>query len=343
MKVPVKKVMIFRPASIGDCLMGKYFLENIRAQYPSVHCTLVVSSRAAMVRDLFAAYPWVEVLKVNKNPTSLVRFFSRGQQDIVVTSYTGGVFGILPKLAARAIARVLVGYSDRSKFNRFLYDKLVVLRGRSRAPRLLECDALEVLGIPPTVVRPSFTYLPQPALLPRLGLEEKKYVVLHLFSGGQARGLSPARKQALIEVLAAAVPRGTRLVLTGSDKERESLGERFPACVLKAHTSLQELAHLMDHAALVVSLDTGAAHLAAHMGKPLIVLASCVGVQWWAPEMYGFDKLTAGGAGTPTELFTRLDICKEGHDYSGYAQCLDAIDMQAVATKAAQILRQLED
>ena len=322
----MKTALTFRASSIGDSLMGKYLLENIRTAFPGARCTLAVSSRAGMVRDLFAAYPWLEVIEVNKSPASLGRFFARGRQDIVITPYTGGVFGILPKLTARAVARTLVGYSDRSPLNRFLYTKIIPLVGRSRAPRSLECDALAALGVPVAQDRPSFVYLPQPALLERLGLKEKEYVVVHLFSGSNARGFSPDKKKELISVLAKTL--SLPLVLTGTPKETESLGV-LPANARTADTTLQELTHLIDHSAGMVSLDTGAAHIAAHLRKPLVVLASCVGVQWWSKEMYG--------EGVPNALFTRLDVCASGHDYSGFAPCLEAIDVEEVARRAIKM------
>ena len=322
----IKNIIIFRASSIGDSLMGKYLLENICAVNPSARCTLAVSSRATMIRDLLAAYPWLEVLEVNKNPFSLMRFFARGRQDVVVTPYTGGVFGVLPKLVARLSAKKLIGYSDSSPFNRLLYTKLIPLVGRSRAPRLLECDALAAAGIPVSVTRPSFAYLPQPELLPRLGLSAGKYAVLHLFSGSNARGLSPEKKQELINILAKTL--SLPLVLTGTSKETSSLGI-LPANTRTAETTLQELAHLIDHSAGMISLDTGAAHIAAHLRKPLVVLASCVGVQWWSKDMYN--------EGVPTALMTALDVCKNGHDYSGYAKCLEAVDMDEVVRRAKEM------
>lgn len=328
----IKKILTFRAASIGDSLMGKYLLENVCAAYPDVHCALAVSSRASMIRDLFAAYPWIEVVEANKHPRSLLALFRRGRNDVVVTPYTGGVYPIAPKLIARLIARTLVGYTDKSKLNAFLYTKLIPLIGRGRAPRLLETDALKAAGIPVSIEHPSFSYLPQPQLLERLGLQAKKYIVLHLFSGSDARGLSPARKQALIQALVKVLPADMKLVLTGSDKERKSLGELPPQAV-SAQTSLQELAALIDQSVGMVSLDTGAAHIAAHLRKPLIVLASCVGVQWWSPDMYG--------VGVPSALLTRLDVCAAGHDHSGYAKCLEAIDVDEVANKARGVFRML--
>jgi len=322
----IKKTLIFRASSIGDSLMGKYLLENIRAAYPEAHCAIAVSGRVNMLRDLFAAYPWLEVIEANKNPRSLFTLLKRGRNDLVVTPYTGGTFPVAPKAIARLIARALVGYTDASNLNRFLYTKLIPLVGRARAPRLLETDALNTLNIPISIEYPAFKYLPQPNLLEQFGLQVKKYIVLHLFSGSNARGLSPVSKHNLILALSKMLP--MPLVLTGTLKETASLGE-LPLDAHAAHTTLQELAALIDSSAGMVSLDTGAAHIAAHMRKPLIVLASCVGVQWWSPEMYGM--------GVPRVLFTRLDVCRDGHDYSGYAKCLEAIDMDAVAKKAGDM------
>ena len=309
-----KKVLTFRPGSIGDCLMAKYFLEQVRAADPALCATLSVPTRVAMVRDLLAAYPWIEVVQTKS--------LRPPRRDLVFTPYTGGVFPLRTKLFARLLAKKLIGFSDRSPFNRFLYNKIIPLVGRSRAPRLLECDALAAAGIPVSTAQPSFKYLPQPELLPRLKLLDRKYVVLHLFSGSNARGLSPERKRALIEALAL-LP--LTLVVTGSAKETASLGT-LPPNALSVETSLQELAHLIDHSAGMVSLDTGAAHIAAHLRKPLVVLSSCVGVQWWNKDMYGES--------VPTALFERIDVCKGGHDYSGYAQCLDIIDFGEVAARA---------
>lgn len=309
--------------------MGKYLFENIRVIYPDARYTLVVSSRVDMIRDLFATYSWLKVIEVNRNLHSLIAFFGRGRSDVVVTPYTGGVFPLAPKCIARLIARTLVGYTDRSKFNRFLYDKLIPLVGRARAPRLLETDVLAALDVPVSVPYPTFTYSPQMYLLERLWLQEKGYVILHLFSGSDMRGLSFEMKHRLISMLRTTL--SVPLVLTGTRKETESLGE-LPDGVRIAHTNVQELAHLIDHSAGIVSLDTGVAHIAAHLRKPLVVLASCVGVQWWSPAMYGKD--------TPYTLFTRRDVCTGGHEYRGSAKCLDAIDSAEVAKAVAQLIPQ---
>jgi hypothetical protein len=105
----IHKALTFRASSIGDCLMGKHLLENIHVQRPNARLGIVVASRGAMIRDLFAAYPWLEVIETSRrNPQtlfSLLRIFFRS--DLVITQYAG-------KKGGRFSLRVLAGdYSAR--------------------------------------------------------------------------------------------------------------------------------------------------------------------------------------------------------------------------------------
>jgi hypothetical protein len=43
------------------------------------------------------------------------------------------------------------------------------------------------------------------------------------------------------------------------------------------------------------------------------------------------------GEGAPAAIFTRTDVCAAGHDYSGYAKCLEAISIDEVVGKAKEI------
>jgi ADP-heptose:LPS heptosyltransferase len=328
------KVVTFRASSIGDALMGKYLLENIHERFPQAKIGMVVGSRAEMLKDLFAAYPWLEIMQSNRrNPASLLRLWSTWKgADLVVTQYAGkkgGSFNAWSKIAARLLSKRggLVGYADGSPaLNALLYDRVVPLPG-GRAPVALERDALAAAGVT-TNTSPSQRYVPQAGLIERLGLMPGQYVVLHLFSGGDARGFSPERRRKIIKHLTAALP-NTTLVLTGSPKEQESLGEGLER-VLRPRTTLQEVMHLIDHSRGVIAVDTGVAHLAAHLRKPLMVLASCVGLHWWGEEMYGRD--------IPARLFAKPEICAGMHDFSGYAKCLEALDLDEVASAAVRLL-----
>ncbi|GAB3958252.1 hypothetical protein GCM10027614_75410 [Micromonospora vulcania] len=83
--------------------------------------------------------------------------------------------------------------------------------------------------------------------------------------------------------------RGHRVVLTGSADER-ALAERVaetaglpPTAVLAGRTDLGALAALVAHARLVVSGDTGVAHLATGYGTASVVLFGPVPPARWGP------------------------------------------------------------
>lgn len=334
----VRKALVFRASSIGDCLMAKYFLENVHVAYPKARLGIVVASRGKMIRELLAAYPWIEIIETNRTDfRGLLRLWNRFHgSDVVLTQYAGkpgGRFSLRSKIAARLLARKggLIGFFDTSKWNRFLYDKLIPL-DIYRAPRLLESDALRTLGIPEVITRATLIYIPQPELLSSNGLVREKYLVVHLFAGSEARGLSPQKRQELLDALAEELP-DTTLVLTGSAGERtfiEKLTVPKNALVLAGKLSVQELAALIDRSAGMVSIGTGPSHMASHLGKPLAVLVTCVGRHWCGTEQFG-DAAAI--------IFSAVEKCVSGHNtLKQFPDCLEHIDMRAVARTAHSFL-----
>ncbi|TSC68603.1 MAG: hypothetical protein G01um101456_563, partial [Parcubacteria group bacterium Gr01-1014_56] len=175
----VEKAVTLRASSIGDALMGKYLLENIHAQFPDAHCSILVAGKAAMIRDLLLAYPWIEIIEANKSqPLSIITAFRKlFISDATVTQYSGrGQFATASKLFAWAITRKgrLVGFSDAWPLNRFVFDHLIPFSMR-RAMRLHECDALEALGIEVSIKDITLIAKEGSPVLERLHLKEKEY------------------------------------------------------------------------------------------------------------------------------------------------------------------------
>jgi ADP-heptose:LPS heptosyltransferase len=312
--------------------MGKYFLENIRAAYPDARLGIVVGSRSAMLRDLFAGEPWLEVIEANRrSPASLISLWRdwRGS-DAVLTYYTAGTLNISTKLIARLLARrgALIGFEDAASYNRALYDQVLPLPIRDREVRLHECDALKTLGVPVSVSRLSLNYVPREGVAEKFNIAGP-YAIVHLFSGSKSRGLAVAHMRELLTALGRELP-GTTLVLSGgagdaTEATEASAGLR--AVVIAGRASLQELMNLMRGSRVVVSLDTGVGHLAAHIARTPIIISTCLGrTSWWGPDQYG--------SGIPAALFTRNDLCTAGHIFKPYPECLAHIDMQAVARAA---------
>ncbi len=329
----IKKALTFRASSIGDCLMGKYLLENIHAQFPTARLGIVVASRGAMIRDLFAAYPWLEVIEANRHSPrilwSLYRDF-RGS-DLVVTQYAGkvgGSFSFASKLVARLLAKNggLVGFADASRWNRFLYDKLVTV---SSSDAIAEHDraALRAAGVPVSLQFQTLQYIKDSEVLSKFNLEAGKFIVVHLFAGNSARGLSPDKKRELLVALAKKLP-DTRLVISGGASDRKEallVVGNIPATVIAGEATLQEMMNLIAQSRGVVSVDTGIAHITAQLHTHLIVLRTCVGRAWWLSGQYGSDA--------PITVFSCDSVCENGHIAKAYPACMDAIDIGEVTKK----------
>jgi len=123
-------------------------------------------------------------------------------------------------------------------------------------------------------------------------------VIVHPGARYGAKRWPPARFAA---VAAALVEAGYRVLLTGSAAERPPAAEVArlaglpPSAVLAGGTSLVELCALVAGAALVVSGDTGIAHVASACRTPSVVLFGPVPPSRWGPPAAGpHVALTAG-------------------------------------------------
>lgn len=324
------KALTFRASSIGDALMAKYLLENVRAQHPNARCAIVVAGRGGMIRDLLAAYPWIEVIEANRrSPAAVLRLVKDfWRSDLVSTPYTAGTVGLFTKIMARFLGKKVVGFIDKSSNTRLFYDTVLPFWGRGTAPRLLEQAVLKAAGIPVAQEWMTLSYNPQPQLLPRLGLKKHNYIAVHLFAGSQTRGLDPAHQQALVDALGKEFP-GMALVFTGTAHDHGFIKKlNLPAAVVMPTTTVQEMAQLLADCAGVVSVGTGPSHMASLLRVPTAVLCVCHGVPWCGPEQYGQ---------APIAVFARPELCPEGHNQDGYARCMNGIDMREVARKAKEL------
>lgn len=319
--------------------MGKYLLENVHAQFPQAQCGIVVADHGDMIRDLFAAYPWLEVIEANRRSPralwSLLKNFHGS--DFVVTQYAGkegGRFALASKLAARVLAKRggLIGFADASKINGLLYSKVISF-SRQEPPASLEREALAVTGIPLKREWPTLEYVSMLSVTEKFNLAPKGYVVVHLFAGNKSRGLHPDKKRELLVALHKELP-DMRLVISGGDKDREEalqIAEGLGASVIAGETTLQEFMNLIKESRGVVSVDTGVAHMTAQLNTPLVVLVGCLGRHWWQEGQYRPEASIT--------VFSRADLCAEGHRISdGYSECLGEISIPDVVYTAKKVL-----
>jgi ADP-heptose:LPS heptosyltransferase len=162
------------------------------------------------------------------------------------------------------------------------------------------------------------------------------YIAVHASASVPARAPSAAKTAAVVAALAAA---GYRVVVTGSAAEsaltaavcRPATGDPGPGRVdLGGRTSLPMLAAVLADADVVVAPNTGAAHLAAAVGTPVVSLfAPVVPAARWAP--YGVPAIILGRQDAAC-AGSRARVCPvPGHP------CLDLIDPGDVVAAVAEL------
>lgn len=170
-----------------------------------------------------------------------------------------------------------------------------------------------------------------------------RYVVVHPGASVPARHPSADRTAGMIAALAAA---GHRVVVTGSAAERALAGpgpsgpspaggspaDRPDRVVnLCGRTSLPLLASVLAAADVVVAPNTGAAHLAAAVGTPVVSLfAPVVPAARWGP--YGVPSILLGDQDAPCARSRARSCPVPGHP------CLDQIRPAAVVAAVAALI-----
>lgn len=216
-------------------------------------------------------------------------------------------------MAACSGARVVVGLGDAREGAGFFYSRSVPVKKDEHAVnRYLR--VLPALGIAvPETLHWSIPHGHRPA---GLAINEP-YIVLHPFSRGEGKSLSPEAIGAFI--LAFREKSAMPIILAGAPKPLPDFG---PSVIdLLGKTSLSELIGLLRSASYLVSVDSGPMHLAAALAIPLLSIHT-----WSDPRLVGpFSKnshVWQGGqileqnlqrAPAPERAFTLPDATTVGH------------------------------
>jgi heptosyltransferase-1 len=283
--LPVRpRILIVKLSSFGDVLHTLPTLEALRATYPAAHITWLVE---AAYTSLLAGHPALDEvweaprlhpgdLLAGSNPDRLRRLLKllRSQPfDLVLD-----VQGLLKSAIWVALARSprKVGY-DRTREGSYLALTERVPPYDPEAHAVLRyLNLAHYLGASPD--QPCFRLsldagVDTSELLP----EEagRPVAVLHPGARWPSKLWPVASWAQLAEWLS--LDRGFKVAITGSRADKKLIAEitgktQAPVLNLAGATSLAQLAGILRKARLAVTTDTGAMHLAAALGTPVVAL-----------------------------------------------------------------------
>jgi ADP-heptose:LPS heptosyltransferase len=272
---PVESILIVKPSSLGDVVHTLPAVHLLKHAHPHARISWLINTE------------WAPLLKGNADVQNVIEFPRnqfRGPTGLLrLKHWLAQVDLPRPDLAldfqglARSAflgkfsgARRLHCLADAELSARLLADRIVPAQRNIEHSVLRYLRLISDLGIP--VVRPLIFPLPQGEMPANFELAGP-FLLIHPFSRGEGKSLSPENLSRLCKLLAP-----LRVVVVGRTEEA------FDADCLNLcnQTSLSELIWLIRKAAFTVSVDSGPMHIAAAITERLL------GIHTWSdPRLVG--------------------------------------------------------
>ena len=290
---PPRSVCILRLSAIGDACHVVPIVRTLQQAWPATQLTWIIGRNEARLMSLIEG---VEFITVDKRATL-------GGLHALRTRLRGRRFQVLlhMQLALRAsLMAACVGADVKLGFDRARARDLQWLFTNARiAPRTGEhvLDSLfgfvAALGINERLLRWDLPLPPEAsAYASRLIPDRRPTLVISPCSSHPLRNWSPARYAAVADH--AASRHGMRVILAGGPSELE---HATGAAIVKAckatlinqigRDTLPELLALLSRASVLVSPDSGPAHMATMVGAPVVGLYAATNPARSGPYLSG--------------------------------------------------------
>lgn len=257
------RILIAHHLLLGDTLMLTPLLAKLRAQYPAAE--IVMTVRPELVA-LYETHPYGAIVLPYdpKHPASFAALRQHRGFDLALIPGDNRYSWLARALDARWIAAFA---GDRSAYKNWPVDAFIPF---PQTPMTVADMMTQLVdGPPPAPYLPSSWPAPNYA---NFDLPDAPYAVLHVGAGNVLRRWQAEKWRALIADLEA---RGLRCVFSGAANDREHIAQIDPEGKRSSYagkTSLPQLWHLLQSAALLICPDTGIAHLGRIVGVPTLAL-----------------------------------------------------------------------
>ncbi|MBV8151045.1 MAG: glycosyltransferase family 9 protein [Candidatus Eremiobacteraeota bacterium] len=276
------RILLSRTDRVGDLILSTPAIASLRRSFPEAHITLVCSRYNAVVVERNRDIDALEIVPAGTEPPAFGRAF-RGKADVAIA--------LAPRTADIALvgatrARRRIGYTYVSRWSarlgarRHLTDVLISeadprLADR-RDPYPVRHEVLQVLGL---AERAGARRLVYDLTLPVTEADRERVsaipsggVVVHIGQRWMQEGSTLASLVALLGELRVL---GRPIVVTYGD-DAASVIPAIEAGAVADHVAGQlpfaAWAALFEKSACVVTVDTGATHVASAMRRPTVVL-----------------------------------------------------------------------
>ena len=273
--------LLFNPA-LGDTLLASAAVLDVRALFPKATLVLFAAKSNVSAAMLLPAIDSIEVLPITR-PLKSIGILRRSKLDLMLD------FTAWQRLTATysllSGARYTVGFERKQQHRHRGYDRTV--------PHLGDCHELENIRRLARGLGSQSPHEPRLAVpggpLPQSVLEGRRIVVFHAWASGSQCWQREWPVESWANLAQRLMIPGRVFLLTGSpadedccDAMRQMLNAQgTPAEVLVGRDGLGEIARVLAHAELLVSVNTGIMHLGAILGVPTVSINGPTAAHRW--------------------------------------------------------------
>lgn len=343
----VERIAVVRALYLGDMVLAVPALRALRSGFPAATITLIGLPWARDFANRFGPYvdDFMELVsfpgidEVSADPVRTAEFIEEQRErryDLVIQMHGSGRTS--NRLALALGGTLTAGYYEPDQPSSLDVGAPYPRRG-SEIDRNLGLAAL--LGCPGDDRELEFPIHDEDraearAILDEIGIRDRPIIGLHPGSKFPSRRWMPERFAAAATALAR--ESGAAVVVTGNGAEvalakevaRDITGD---ACAIAGRTSLGGLAALIERMDVLISNDTGPAHVATALSTPSVTILGPGDVRRWAPTGGGRNAVVRHGVACSPCGYT---TCPIDH------RCLRSIEVHEVVAAARRVMRREE-
>ncbi len=270
----IQSILVKLPVKLGDTIMASYFLRALKAFYPEASVDVIMAEALVELADFM---PYVDrVHGFSKANYQGIRGNIRyGKQIAAIKSYD--LFFCLPWSFSSALSGLFTNTKVRIGF-RTECRGFLLTRAPKRPAQLHIVEEFNYLLEQFTGQKIDHFPLDYSNHVKHcIDLPDEKRIILNIMSGPTSRYIPVNKSISLVNDLLAAFPH--QITLTGAphkmdyiEKVATAFADNPRVTNFCGQTTLSQLAYLISKSHLMVSTDTGTAHLANALRIPTVVL-----------------------------------------------------------------------
>ena len=335
--VAMHNLLIIKLRYIGDVLLATPTLRAIKAARPDVRVTMMVNRGT---EGVLSGNPDIdEILVLDKGSLAaqwrLIVQLRRRRFDTVIDLTDGDRSAFLSWVSG---ASVRIGFNDEQRRRGICYSAIVPSQPGLRHRIERDLAALKSLGVPASEQQPKLWLTEEDEasadqLLDRLGIRRERALII--LQPGARYWFKAWPAERFAELADRLMSEYDCQVLIGGSKDEDVLAQRIHEAAtsrpvsIAGRTTFKQFAAIAKRASLFVGNDSGAMHIAAAMGTPMVALFGPSNPNEWGPR------------GGPAEmLYKGLDCrsCFHPTCIRGGANCMRLITVREVCAAIQQLL-----